>query len=188
MRYIKWIVTGIILTLSLAVVSYNYYVQQEYAKELIRFHIIANSNTIEDQILKLRVRDAVVTEMKERFADIDNKEEALIVTRESFDDIKKIAQEQVTKAGKDYKVEVMLGDYLFPTKTYGDITLPAGRYRALRVVIGEGRGHNWWCVLFPPLCFVNGVDKLPDGQQPKGVKVFEKDDVQFRLRSLEIFN
>ncbi|MBO8136966.1 MAG: stage II sporulation protein R [Desulfotomaculum sp.] len=184
MKHVKWILAVLVFTLSLCGITYNYYIQQQYAKELIRFHVIANSNTIEDQSLKLQVRDAVIKEMKERFAHVDNKEDAVIVTENSMDDIKEIAEREIARAGKDYEVKVALGRYPFPTKTYGDITLPAGNYQALRVVIGEGKGHNWWCVLFPPLCFVDGVQTVKEGKA-KGVKVFEKDNIEFRIRSLE---
>lgn len=185
-KYIKHIISGLVIVIALFTISYNYYMQQQYAEELVRFHVIANSNTIEDQTLKLRVRDAVVSEMKERFASVSTKEEALVVTEKSLNEVKEIAKEQIAMAGKDYDVQLTLGDYRFPTKTYGDITLPAGQYQALRVVIGEGSGRNWWCVLFPPLCFVDGVQTVEEGQQ-KGVKVFEKDDVEYRIRALEMF-
>ena len=186
-NYKKLITVILISVTMLCVYGYKYYIQQEYAKELIRFHVIANSDTLEDQTIKLHVRDAIVNKMKQKFIEVDNKEEALAVTRESLAEIKQLAVRQIEKDGKDYQVDVMLGDYHFPEKTYGDITLPAGKYQAVRVVIGEGRGHNWWCVLFPPLCFVDSVQEIKDGEKPHGYKVFERDNVEYRLRSLEWF-
>ncbi|MEG6615072.1 stage II sporulation protein R [Peptococcaceae bacterium 1198_IL3148] len=187
MKYIKRFTVISFIVASLCAVSYYYCLQQEYAQELIRFHVIANSDSIEDQTLKLHVRDVVVNDMKQQFATASTKEEARIITEQNLDHIKHLAEQQIQKEGKDYQVAVMLGDYQFPKKTYGDLTLPAGNYEAVRVVIGAGKGQNWWCVLFPPLCFVDGVQNYPEGEKPKGVKVFEKNDIEFRMRSLELF-
>ncbi|WP_031515889.1 stage II sporulation protein R [Desulfofalx alkaliphila] len=178
----------IFLVMAMMTAVYNYNAQQDYARDLIRFHVIPNSDTIEDQMLKLTIRDIVIKEMKAKFEKVESKEEAILVTKENLSEIKKLAEEQIALAGKNYKVEVQLGDYQFPERTYGDIRLPQGKYQAVRLIIGEGKGQNWWCVLFPPLCFVDGVESLTEGRQAKGVKVFERDDIEFRLRSLEFLN
>jgi stage II sporulation protein R len=187
MKYIKTLTGILFIIASLFAVTYYYCLQQEYAKELIRFHVIANSDSVEDQTLKLHVRDVVVNEMKTQFAKADTKAEARIITYQNIDNIKSLAEQQIARESKDYQVQVMLGNYEFPKKTYGDLTLPAGNYEAVRVVIGEGKGQNWWCVLFPPLCFLDGVKTYQDGEKPKGIKVFERDDIEFRLRSCELF-
>nr|WP_315989530.1 stage II sporulation protein R [Desulforamulus aquiferis] len=166
--------------------SYKSYVQHEFAKQLIRLHVIANSNSFEDQTLKLHVRDLVVNEMKERFNQANSRQEAEEVVLASLEEIKELASRQISREGKDYPVEIMVGDYDFPTKSYGNFTLPAGNYHAVRVVIGEGQGNNWWCVLFPPLCFVDSVKSLDDHEAAKGLKVFEKDKVEFRLKSADM--
>jgi len=131
---------------------------------LIRFHVIANSNSAEDQALKYQVRDVIVKAMAHRFENIDDIDRARQVTRESLSDIKELAAGHIQSSGYNYPVQVSLGDYPFPAKSYnlghseGEtkfLTLPADTYEAVRVVIGEGKGDNWWCVLFPPLCFVD---------------------------------
>ncbi|MCL6610785.1 MAG: stage II sporulation protein R [Peptococcaceae bacterium] len=141
---------------------------------LIRFHVIANSDSPADQALKLKVRDAVIREMTPVLAGVDDAGEARTRVDASLGLIKAAAERAVAENGYGYPVEVMRGNYDFPEKTYRvrignegearDLTLPAGRYEAVRVVIGSGRGANWWCVLFPPLCFVGPAEEnLPAG-------------------------
>ena len=187
MRYIKSVTAMTFIVLSVLSVSYYYCLQQQYAQELIRFHVIANSDSIADQTLKLDVRDAIVNEMKTRFASAESKEEAVALTKAGLKDIKDIAEKEIARQDQYYPVTVAFGQYPFPQKSYQDLTLPSGNYQAVRVIIGDGKGKNWWCVLFPPLCFLDGVKNYRSGEQPKGVKVFEKDDVEFRLRALEFF-
>lgn len=176
----------ILVTVSLGYFSYRTYVQKEFAQQLIRFHVLANSNSYEDQTIKLHVRDAVVNEMKHKFSQADNRQDAEQIVLSNLEEIKDLAQEQIKLSGKAYQVAVMLGNYDFPTKSYGNFTLPAGDYRAVRIVIGEGKGNNWWCVLFPPLCFVDSVKTLKDNETARGMKVFEKDNVEFRLKSADL--
>ncbi|WP_442886010.1 stage II sporulation protein R [Desulfotomaculum sp. 1211_IL3151] len=166
--------------------SYRTYVQHEFAGELIRFHVIANSDSFADQTLKLHVRDVVVEEMKKRFSVVNSRQEAEKIVATNMAEIQRIAQEQVRREGKEYPVEVVMGDFYFPTKSYGNLTLPAGDYHAVRVVIGEGKGQNWWCVLFPPLCFVDSVQTLEKNDTAQGLKVFEKDNLEFRLKCVDI--
>lgn len=176
----------IILLITGAFYSYKSYIQHEFAGQLIRFHVIANSNSYQDQTLKLHVRDVIVNEMKKRFSKANNRAEAEAIVKQSMPAMQRLAEEQIHREGKNYQVAVMLGDFDFPTKTYGNLTLPAGNYRAVRVVIGEGKGRNWWCVLFPPLCFVDSVKSLEKDERAAGLKVFEKDNVEFRLRCTDI--
>ncbi len=185
-RNIRVLALILLIVISLCACSYKYYIEHQYTEQFIRLHVIANSNTLEDQALKLHVRDVIVNEMKAKFEGLDSKEEALAVTRESLAEIQNLAAEQIKKEGKDYPVQVMLGNYRFPEKTYGDVTLPAGDYQAVRVVIGEGKGRNWWCVLFPPLCFTDGVKEIKPGEKARGYKIFERDNIEFRLRFLEL--
>lgn len=130
------------------VVAYN-------PNNLIRFHVIANSDSNSDQALKRRVRDLVVQRMTPEFSDAKNLNDARRIARLHLEEIKEIATKEVKLWGTDYPVSVELGKFDFPVKTYGELTLPAGNYEAVKVVIGEGQGANWWCVLFPPLCFVD---------------------------------
>jgi len=122
---------------------------------LIRFHVIPNSNAEADQVLKLRVRDAVVRYLTPEVQDVQDVREARRIVLNDLDRIRAIARREVQAAGKDYPVQVTFGRYYFPVRTYGSLKVPEGDYQAVRIVIGEGKGQNWWCVLFPPLCFVS---------------------------------
>lgn len=185
-RKLAYITLAFVLMLVISCWSYRTYVQHEFASELIRFHVIANSDSFADQTLKLHVRDVVVADMKKRFSAANSRQEAEKIVTTNMAEIKRIAQEQVYREGKEYPVEVVLGDFYFPTKSYGSLTLPAGDYHAVRIVIGEGKGKNWWCVLFPPLCFVDSVQTLEKNEAAQGLKVFEKDNVEFRLKCVDI--
>lgn len=152
---------GVIITFAFSV--YADKTEQSLAHGLIRLHVIANSDTESDQQLKLAVRDAIIDEVGTRFADNCQKDEAKQEILAHTEDIRLIAQEVIADWGLHYPVEISLGKSDFPTKTYGNVTLPAGTYDALKVVIGEGAGQNWWCVLFPPLCFVDAATaEMPD--------------------------
>ncbi|MDR1616868.1 MAG: stage II sporulation protein R [Syntrophomonadaceae bacterium] len=122
--------------------------------DVLRLHIIANSDSAQDQNLKLQVRDAVLKKMNAYFMNVGTREAAEAVARAELGHIKQAAEQTIMSQGYDYPVEVFLGEYDFPTRVYGDLALPQGRYKALKIVIGEGTGKNWWCVLFPPLCVV----------------------------------
>ncbi len=122
---------------------------------LIRFHVIANSDSDRDQALKRRIRDRIVQRMSPEFSKAGSLTEAREIVKAHLQDIKQIATKEVSSWGEQYPITVQLGRFDFPIKTYGKITLPAGNYEAVRVVIGQGQGANWWCVLFPPLCFVD---------------------------------
>lgn len=120
---------------------------------VLRMHVVANSDSEEDQCLKLKVRDAVLEAGKEYFDNSESAaqaEEKLIPVK---DELENVAKKVVEDNGYDYDVKVNIGNAYFPTKTYdGDVTLPAGEYEAVNVIIGSGNGHNWWCVMFPPMC------------------------------------
>lgn len=122
---------------------------------VFRLHVIANSDSDEDQALKLKVRDSLLEYMNSLCSSTSSKEEAMRIANEHIDDFTKIAQDVIVQNGYDYSVDVSVGSCDFPTKEYGDVSLPAGTYDALRVKIGSASGHNWWCVMFPPLCFVD---------------------------------
>lgn len=160
------IVLAIVLTTSIVFASYSESVNKGLADNLIRLHIIANSDSEEDQALKREVRDAVLSYMKEELKDSRDIEQTKYIINKNLDKIEDISKKIILNKGKSYEVKTSLGVYPFPTKLYGDITLPAGQYEALRVVIGKGEGANWWCVLFPPLCFVDASH----GTVPDSVK------------------
>lgn len=122
---------------------------------LIRFHVLANSNEPADQDLKLKVRDAILQATQELFPAVAYKEQARAIIVNNWDYIQAVATNTVKSNGYDYGVTMQLGEFTFPDRTYGTLNCPSGEYEALRIVIGSGKGDNWWCVLFPPLCFVD---------------------------------
>lgn len=145
---------------------YSEDINKGLADNLIRLHVVANSDSQEDQELKRDVRDVIIEYMKEELKNSKNIEETNNIIRRNLTKIEALAEKEIKRQGKEYNVKVMLGNYPFPTKSYGDVTLPAGYYQALKVVIGKGEGANWWCVLFPPLCFVDATH----GTVPDSVK------------------
>lgn len=123
------------------------------ADQILRFHVIANSDSDEDQALKLEVKEALLAVLNDSPA--ESKEEMIAYIQEHQEDLCAAAQEILQKKGKDHPVRIILTNTYFPTKIYGDLTFPCGAYDALRVEIGEAAGKNWWCVLYPPLCFAD---------------------------------
>lgn len=128
---------------------------EEISEKLIRFHVIANSDREEDQALKLKVRDEVLTYIQPMLKDSESIEMSREILDRENDRIIQIAKEVIAANGYDYSVESTLSREYFPIKTYGNITLPQGEYEAYRIIIGTGEGQNWWCVMFPPICFVD---------------------------------
>lgn len=127
--------------------------QAALAEQVVRLHVIANSDSDADQALKLQVRDRVLEAAAEACAGAQTAEEAVDLLRQALPALETAAKEAVTAAGADCAVSASLEDDVwFPTKTYDSFALPQGQYTALRVVLGEGAGRNWWCVVFPPLC------------------------------------
>lgn len=133
----------------------NTSIQSSLEKKLIRFHVIANSDNTEDQTLKLKVRDKVLEYISPKLKNSQSIEESRQIIQENDENIKKVAQDVVYKNGYKYTISTTLSKENFPVKTYGNITLPQGEYEAYRILIGSGSGQNWWCVMFPPLCFID---------------------------------
>jgi len=154
------IISFIIITLFIFGIFMNIYINKDTClanikDKIIRLHIIANSDSAEDQEIKLRVRDVVLKELSPVIKEITDTEKAGLVIKKNLDLIKNRIQNELKKINKDFPVEVCLSKHEFPTKVYGEYTLPKGEYQALNVKIGNGSGGNWWCVMFPPLCFVD---------------------------------
>ena len=136
--------------------------QQTISDKVLRFHVLANSDSEADQNLKLAVRDAVGSFMQEKLAAVENLEECELVVRQSLGEIEEAAAETIAENGYDYDVTAELEHTSFPVKNYGSYTFPAGDYEALRIVIGEGNGHNWWCVMYPNMCFSDSMYEVVD--------------------------
>ena len=148
------IILGII-TLGLGI--YTQTVTQTLSENILRFHVVANSDTTEDQLLKQQVKDEIIAYMQPLLKNAEDIDESKRLIMAYSEDIKQVANRVVSKWGKDYKVQLFIDHANFPTKSYGDIILPAGEYEACRIIIGEGKGENWWCIMFPPLCYVDAA-------------------------------
>ena len=179
--------------------SYVTAVSNGIADSVFRLHVIANSDSAEDQNLKYLVRDALIDYMNSVSKNSNSKDEAISIAYQHKSDFYKIAKKVINDNGYDYNVNISIGNFAFPTKNYGDISLPAGYYDALKVEIGNASGQNWWCVMFPPLCFVD----ISTGIVPEDSKETIKDslhteeynlinsaqtaDVKFKFKLLEFF-
>jgi len=150
-----YLISVCLLSLFIYSAFYSGSISRGIAENLVRLHVVAESDSEEDQALKLKVRDAVIDYMYDKLSEAKDIEESKRIIGENLNNIKKVAENVIRSSGKESPVTTTLGTYPFPTKKYGDITLPAGNYQALKVVIGNGQGSNWWCVLFPPLCIVD---------------------------------
>ncbi len=122
---------------------------------VFRLHIIANSDSDKDQELKYKVRDSILEYINNSDIDTNKKSDIMLFVQNNKSDLYDIAKKVILENGFDYDVSISIGKFNFPTKTYADISLPAGTYDALRVEIGNANGQNWWCVMFPPLCFID---------------------------------
>lgn len=140
------------------------------AEKIIRFHVRANSDSPEDQQLKLEVRDAIGAYMEQELAEAENLAQSRRIVLRDLTQIEAVARRAVQQAGYDYEVSARLAWVAFPTKTYGACTFPAGEYEALQVVIGAGEGKNWWCVMYPNLCFQGSVYEVEDDKVEESLR------------------
>lgn len=162
-----FVVTGALMFLYHRKVK-EQHVQQDIAKEILRLHVVANSDSKEDQELKMKVKETVVTYLRGSMRDASSVEEARAEIEKRLPEIEEIAKEKMQTEGYDYEVQAELGECYFPVKEYGDLTFPAGEYEALRVNLGESAGKNWWCVMYPSLCFVDATYQVvPDSSKEK---------------------
>ncbi|MBR3593962.1 MAG: stage II sporulation protein R [Clostridia bacterium] len=156
---------------------------EDLRENVFRLHIIANSDSDEDQALKIAVRDAILAESDNLFGECKSLSEAKIKARESLAQIGEIAERVIAENGYSYMVSVSVEEAFFDTRVYDDFTLPAGNYEALRVEIGKAEGKNWWCVLFPSIC-VGAAGKLTDTTREDSAYVAQNSDrytVRFKI-------
>ena len=153
------VLIGVIL--SVVVSSFSVFAREseQLRDEVLRLHIMPNSDSYADQQLKLAVRDAVLREQPELFVEAITREDALVQARERIIEIEQLALIEVSHRGYDYSVTADVVNMYFPTRNYEGFILPAGRYWAVSITIGSGGGQNWWCVIFPPMC-------IPAAQPP----------------------
>lgn len=170
--------------IAISAISYVNAVSSDIEDSVFRLHVIANSDSKEDQSLKYIVRDKLLNYMNTISKEASTKQEAIEIAKEHIADFSHIAEETIKQEGYTYNVTVEIGNYNFPTKQYGDISLPAGEYDALRVKIGKAQGQNWWCVMFPPLCFVDVSSGIVPTESKELMKN-ELNDEEYSLISKE---
>ncbi len=159
---------GLCITLAVSAIAFDR-TAGEVKDSLLRLHIIANSDSETDQQLKIKVRDRLLKEGKLFLGDSENLDRAKQAAEQSLDELAWAAEDELRKNGCDLNVSASLTKAEFDTRTYGSVTLPAGEYDALQVIIGEGKGKNWWCVMFPPMCVSAGCQVQSDGDSLKDV-------------------
>ncbi len=159
---------------------------QELSEDVMRVHILANSDSAADQSLKLSVRDRVLEHCSAYFDDCEDKNEAMAVTEDHLDEIEKVAEKEIRDQGFDYTVKAEVGQAYFNTRYYDEFTMPAGWYDSLRLTIGEGGGKNWWCVMYPALCVGAATDdKMKEDLSEGEYRVVTSDKVDFRFKIVE---
>ena len=165
--------------------------QQHLAGEVLRFHVLANSDSTVDQELKLQVRDAVLAYLEAELPQEDQNSTDVRKTtewvRKHTDAIRRVSEETLAEAGSDQTVSAAVTTCYFPDKTYGDITFPAGNYEALRIELGEARGHNWWCVLYPNLCFLDTTEAIVPESGKKQLKAVLTEEEYSRVTATSEF-
>lgn len=154
-------------------------VQEKMADEVFRFHVLANSDSEEDQALKMQVKEDVIAYMKEELPESESVEMTKDWAASHLEEIESVATETLQKEGCNDSVHAEVTNCYFPDKTYGDITFPQGYYDALRIEIGEAKGQNWWCVLYPNLCFVDAIHAVvPDEGKEELKEVLDEEEYE----------
>ncbi|NFO32041.1 stage II sporulation protein R [Clostridium botulinum] len=167
---------------------------EEVKNSLIRFHVIANSDTNEDQSLKLKVRDEVINYLYPYLNKSDSLDESREIIKNNFEEVKLIAEKVIKENNYNYDVDIELSRENFPEKAYGNIVLPQGNYEAFRIIIGSGQGRNWWCVMFPPLCFVDEskakieYEKTQNKIKEEVNKKDSKDNIKIKFKVVEVID
>lgn len=200
------IIAGLIMTVIISAgETYSKGVTDDLSSHFIRFHLLANSDTVEDQQMKEQIRDLVLAYMSPLLKDSASIEETRSIIKRESANIEQIALQVIKQRKKEYTVTIRLEKVDFPTKAYGDIKLPAGEYEACRIIIGEGKGKNWWCVMFPPLCYVDVSSGIVPSEQKEKLKdsISQEDyqlitqsstssgqhmPIKFKFKVVEIFN
>lgn len=183
------VTVGIVVAILFSICSFAK-TSEDIRSDVLRLHVIANSDTSVDQNLKLRLRDYILQEGKDIFNGSVNVENAVEKIEPVLPELEKSAKAFVNRAGFDYDVKISLSNEYFTTRTYETVTLPAGKYLALRVVIGSGEGHNWWCVMFPPMCVpaADKKDEIENVFSEKEIKLVEsKPKYEPRFKVVEIY-
>lgn len=174
----KTIGLAIIILITLTGLCWGQAQSDKVYNSVLRLHIIANSDESNDQALKLKVRDAIVEYVSRELKDAASAEQARQMAIDNIPQMEDVADHVIKSQGYSYPVEIKVGLCDFPTRSYGDLVLPQGEYQAVRIILGEGKGQNWWCVLFPPLCLVSTSEQ--------GIALDKPENAEIRWKFLEL--
>ena len=201
MKKVKIVILFLLLCsfILLSASSYAKTVSKDLSDNFFRLHILANSNSTEDQALKLKVRDNIIEYMNTLTFENISKSEAIELAKQNIENFQKIAEKTIKDEGYSYPVNIKIDNFYFPTKVYGNITLPAGYYDALKIEIGDAVGQNWWCSLFPPLCFVDISSGVIDEDSENDLKnnlsdeefaiiTSNSESIKLKFKIVEIFS
>ena len=162
-----WMMGALAVTAFVVLWGQGNHLQESYAGEVVRFHVLANSDSEADQELKLKVRNRVGAYVGDLLQGVESKEETLKVISAHLPEIEEVAKEEIVRQGKDYDVSAKIEQVNFPVKFYGPYHMPAGEYTSLQVRIGEAKGKNWWCVMYPNMCFAGNTYEVVEGKEKK---------------------
>ena len=162
-----WMMGALAVTAFVVLWGQGNHLQESYAGEVVRFHVLANSDSEADQELKLKVRNQVGAYVGDLLQGVESKEETLKVISAHLPEIEEAAKEEIARQGKDYDVSAKIEQVDFPVKFYGPYHMPAGEYTSLQVRIGEAKGKNWWCVMYPNMCFAGNTYEVVEGKEKK---------------------
>ena len=197
-KYAYFVFAGVMTALYIWTVMFgNDLLQPSIASKILRFHVLANSDSTSDQAVKEKVRDAVGVYLQPLLDGAKDLEDTKHIVEENMEQIITVAENTLNENGFDYEVSARITNTIFPEKTYGKYTFPKGEYEALQIVIGEGEGQNWWCVLYPNMCFRGSVFEIVEEEAEEALRevlnpweyadVFDSGKVQIRFKFLEFF-
>ena len=178
----------LIFTLLFGSLSYTNDASNDISTKVLRMHVLANSNSIDDQRLKIAVKNNILKSTQELFTDCDNLEESIEIAQSNTELIKASAQEVIKKYNKNYDVKVYVDNEFFDVREYKDFTLPSGNYNTLKIVIGEGKGKNWWCVMYPAVCISACSDDFDKALTKEEKKLITSKKYIPKFKILEIIN
>ena len=178
----------LIFTLLFGSLSYTNDASNNISNKVLRMHVLANSNSINDQRLKIAVKNNILKSTQELFTDCDNLEESIEIAQSNTELIKASAQEVIKKYNKNYDVKVYVDNEFFDVREYKDFTLPSGNYNTVKIVIGEGKGKNWWCVMYPAVCISACSDDFDKALTKEEKKLITSKKYIPKFKILEIIN
>lgn len=178
----------LIFTLLFGSLSYTNDASNDISTKVLRMHVLANSDSINDQRLKIAVKNNILKSTRELFTDCDNLEESIEIAQSNTELIKASAQEVIKKYNKNYDVKVYVDNEFFDVREYKDFTLPSGNYNTIKIVIGEGKGKNWWCVMYPAVCISACSDDFDKALTKEEKKLITSKKYIPKFKILEIIN